>query len=66
MKREAIIDFNVENPNLYRIVWKSKTSDISAVGSYTCTKDEADNSVRELNHTYPDYHHWTEPNPRLN
>lgn len=67
MKKEnKIVDISVENPNFYRIVWKSKKNNVSAVGTYTCTEQEAMRSVKELNSLYPDYIHWAEPNPRLN
>ncbi|MDJ1472938.1 hypothetical protein QNI19_05545 [Cytophagaceae bacterium DM2B3-1] len=67
MEKKVInVDFVVDNPNLYRIAWKSRTTNFYGCGMYACTKEDALNSVRELNKIYPDSHHWVEQNPRLN
>lgn len=67
MKRENVqIDFVVENPNFYRIVWKSRTEDEYGIGAYAESQQDALRSVKELNNAYPEYNYWAEPNPGLN
>ncbi len=66
MKKQVSIDFIVEDPGLYRIAWKDFRTGRSGCSAYSCSWEQAEASVRELNSQYPDSIHWVEANPRLN